>query len=244
MHRQIRPSCHASRPSRQQPRRHASRPGAGVRVFGARLRTRAPADLRPRRHQPARRQAGDGLQPAVAPPARDRPPLVQRLPGLAAASARQRRALRMAAVRQRPDHQPDLVLSRGAPLRRPGARPARAPGARPAHLVRRRLHRRGALLDRHGGRRDAGHAGARRDRGQRHRHHGAGHRRARRLRRRLARPVAGAPAAALPARQGRQRGRIRVRPALAQRVELSRPQPDGPALGRWASRSTSCSAAT
>jgi hypothetical protein len=63
---------------------------------------------------------------------------------------------RVAGVRQLPDHQPDRVLPRGAPLPRPGGRPARQARASPAHLVQRGLHRRRALLAGHDGGRDAG----------------------------------------------------------------------------------------
>ncbi len=62
----------------------------GVQLRPGRLRARAPADLPARRHQPARRQAGHGLQPPVAPAARDRPPLLRQLPAVARAGQRRR----------------------------------------------------------------------------------------------------------------------------------------------------------
>ena len=55
-----------ARRHRNRPRRRST-PTVEVQLGARRLRARARADLRPRGHQPARRQAGDGLQPAVAP---------------------------------------------------------------------------------------------------------------------------------------------------------------------------------
>ena len=64
---------------------------------------------------------------------------------LALARARRRRGV--GSLRQLADHQPDLVLPRGAPLRRSWPTTcARANAAAVPHLVLRRLDRRGALL--------------------------------------------------------------------------------------------------
>ena len=92
------------------------------------------------------------------------------------------------------------------------AQDLRARRRRAAHLVRRRLHRRRALLDRHGGRRSAGRRSARRDRGQRHRHQGAGHRRRAASTTPTARGLSpSAPAAGTScAATGANEGRIRV----------------------------------
>ena len=51
---------------------------------------------------------------------------VRQLPAVAGTGQRRGQRSRVAGVRELPDHQPDGLLSRGAPLPRPGRRPARA----------------------------------------------------------------------------------------------------------------------
>ena len=208
----------------RRPASPASCRGAGVHVFARRLRARARADPRARRHQPARGQAGDGLQPAVAAPARDRAPLVRRLPAVARAVGRAPARAEWQQFVNCLTTNLTAFFREDAPLRLPGARPARArsratlriwctaasTGEEPYSIA--------MVVDE-----TLGPAPRVEHRGQRHRHHGAGHRAARRLRGRRARPRR-------PQRlqrhflrgKGANEGRIRVRPELARRVDVSR----------------------
>jgi hypothetical protein len=213
-----------------------------VHLSAGRLRARAQADLPARRHQPARGQAGHGLQPPVAPPARDRPPLFASY--LQWLESRQRRRGRaewqefvnclttnLTSFFREEHHFHALVDDlRAAP------RPA-------AHLVQRRLHRRGALL--------AGDDGGR-DAGRRRRCASCAATSTPRCwpppraasTRRRPRPEPRAAARHFLRGTGSQR-RLHPRQARAGAADRVPPvQPDEPRWSPWASPSTSCSAAT
>src|SRR5690606_31750155 len=196
-----------------------------LRVRGAGLPARVPDDPCARRDQPRPAQARHGLQPAGAAPARARDRALRRLPRPGGT----RRRRRGRTVRQRADHQPDLVLPRGPPLPAAGQPAARDVPARPvaAGVVLRGLHRRGALLagdHRLRSLRQPHPAGA--DPGHRHRHLGAAGGRARGVPARAhRRDRSGAPAALLPARRRRQRGPVPGAPGAARAGRAAPAQP-------------------
>ena len=132
---------------------------------------------------------------------------------------------RVAGLHQLADHQPDLVLPRGAPLPGAGRARAQARSEPVTDLVRGRLDRRGAVFDRDDAdaRRSASAPPAAHHR-HRHRHRGAGQGRGRRLSAGAGRPaVRRAAAALLPARApARNAGKVRVRPELAAMVKFAR----------------------
>jgi len=86
--------------TRPRPRHRIAR--SRIQLQQGRLRPRAWADLQACRHQPAWRQACDGLQPPVAPPARDRTQELRELSSVAGGLDRPLRRCRMAGVRELP----------------------------------------------------------------------------------------------------------------------------------------------
>ncbi len=150
-----------------------SRGDGGFRLRSAGLRTDPPAHPGTCRHPSRRGQAGNGLQPALAAPARARSSLVRVLSALARIFRRAGRQERMAGIRQLPDHQSDLVFPRGTSFRSARRRTGAAPGAAHAHLVQRRLDRRRALFTGDDGDRDARAGRGCEDPLQRHQYEGA-----------------------------------------------------------------------